>query len=181
MEFVSFQASAAGGAPTARTCPRSQTHSPVCPHTPSWAGPSPSPPAWLGLPHHPSCHSALSHLPAPLLTPQLLSARLALHITRASSLQMYNSCDRRTAFVQVAKLIGPYCRSCKKCRVFDKDRAVPEWLPKPPHRSWTFCKPSSQLPQQLCPGEPGRSEAGSQASAPHAQATSVTAVGSQQT
>ncbi|KAK4829966.1 hypothetical protein QYF61_008097 [Mycteria americana] len=69
---------------------------------------------------------------------------------------MHNRCDRRIAFPQVSKFIGPYCRSCKKCRDFDEARAVLEGLPQPPHCSWTFSKRSSQLPQQLCPGQPGR-------------------------
>lgn len=88
----------------------------------------------------------------------------------------HNSYDWGTAFLRVSKWIGPYCRSWKKCGDFDNEQAVPECLPEPPHRSRTLSKSSSHLPQQLCPGE-----AGSQASAPHAQATPVTAVGSQQT
>jgi len=133
-----------GELPHHGAAPRSQVRSPTRPYMPSWAGPSPA--AWLGVPRCPLCHPALSQLPAALLTPRLLAARPALHTARASLLQADNSCDRRTAFLQVSKLTGLYFCSCKKCSAFNNnDRAALVCLPEPPQCSRPSSKPRSQL------------------------------------
>lgn len=83
-------------------------------------------------------------LPSPPSTPTAattdIPAQLAPHITWASILQIYN-CYSRHTFLQFSKLIDPDSPLCKKCRYFDKERAVLKCLPEPPHHPWTFPEP----------------------------------------
>lgn len=130
MQFISFQASAVAGAPA---CPRSHTQ-PLMPlHTkPSWTGPNlslslPLSCPWLPvsgappLPFHATQHSHSCHH---CLTPQLLPAQLAPHITWASFLQICNCCSRHTFLCveNTQELCDPDCHLCKKCSCFDRDQ-----------------------------------------------------------
>lgn len=98
---------------------------PLCPWLPVWGSPITS-----------QCHPALSQLPPLPNTPAAPSIAGTPHHL-ASFLQIYN-CQSRQTFPQFSKLIDPYCHLCKKCRYFDKERAVLECLPEPPHHSWTL-------------------------------------------
>lgn len=64
---------------------------------------------------------------------------------------VHNSYDRGTDFLQVSKWTGAYCRSWKKCGDFDNERAVPECLPEPPHRSRTFSQVQLSFPTAALP------------------------------
>lgn len=186
MEFVSFQAIVAGGAPTAETCPQTPGAQPLCPYTPSGAGLSPSPspgPAlalatWVGLPPDSSCHPALPRPPAPPLTPRLLAVWLALRIARAPSLQMYNT---RQTYRLSCRLPNPLVLTVTCARNAGASTKTEQY------RSACLNLPTAPGPS---PGPAPLSHSscaqGSQAevrpaSAPRAQGTSATAVGSQQT
>lgn len=111
-------------------------HSLVCPYTPSWAGPSLSLScpvlflaACLGLPHYLS----MPPLPDTPATPSTAGTphHLALIPAHLPLLEQKH-------LPAVFQIIDADSHLCKKCSCFDKERAVLEWLPEPPHHSWSF-------------------------------------------
>lgn len=133
MQFISFQATAATGAPKAHACPRSQIQPRALTDQAGLDLPCPCPvlflAACLGLPHYPS----MPPLPDTPATPSTagIPHHLALIPVHLQLLQQKH-------LPAVFQIIDPDSHLCKKRSCFDKERAVLECLPERPHHSWSF-------------------------------------------
>ena len=180
MEFVSFEETAAGRAPAPRSCPQipgAQPHASLHAKL-GWTVPgclAGGPPLSLVPP------SALTAASSTANTPAARSTAGTPHrqgIVAAGGQQLWQTYRLPAGFqINWSLLLLMQEMQCIQQQRQSSTGVPARTSPVLP----AFLQAQVSAPAQPCPGKRGRSEVGSPAAAPCAQATSATAVGSQQT